>query len=213
MRPGPLYPIIDVVDDRADERDRAMALAVALAGVGIDLLQIRAKTLGAGAFTELAVAMVARLSPVGCRLVVNDRADVALAAGAAGVHVGDEDLPVEAVRRILGPDAIVGFSTHSLAEVHAAARLPVDYIGFGPVADSPTKAGVREPRGMEALAEVCRTSAHPVVAIGGITLETGPACLRAGAASVAVISDLAAAADPASRARAWLAAAAEVFGD
>lgn len=184
----PLYPIVNVRDD--SDVARARALAVALAAAGAPLVQLRAKTLGAGAFAALALDLVAAFSPSGTRLVVNDRADVALAAGAAGVHVGDEDLEAEMVRRLLGPDAWIGFSTHSLEEVAAAQAMPVDYLGFGPVFESPTKAGVREARGLEALAKACRASAFPVVAIGGVTLANASLCWKAGAASVAVIRDL-----------------------
>ncbi len=192
--PGPLYPIVDVHDD-GDDSGRALALARALIAAGIEVLQIRAKRLSSGAFADLVREAV--MAGPDCRIIVNDRADVALAAGAAGVHLGDQDLPVQSARRLLGPGHIVGLSTHSIEEIEAAQGLPVDYLGFGPVFESPTKPGLRRPRGTELLAEACRRSRIPVVAIGGMGLERAAGVLRAGAASVAVISELERAADPA----------------
>lgn len=191
----PLYPIIDIRGPAAESGTQgspegALPLALRLARAGVSLLQLRAKMLASGALVETAELALQMLAPLGCRLIVNDRADVAKATGAAGVHLGQEDLPVEAARRILGPEALIGLSTHSLAEVRAAVGLPVDYLGFGPVFDSPTKAGVRAPRGLKHLAQACREAHAPVVAIGGVTIETAAACLQAGAASVAVISEL-----------------------
>lgn len=199
-----LYPIVDVREESPEASERALRLAIELAAAGATLLQLRAKSLAAGAMTALATRMVAAVAPHGTRVIVNDRADVALAAGAAGVHVGDEDLPVAAARDVLGPGAVVGYSTHSIDDVLAAARVPADYIGFGPVFDSPTKAGVRESRGVDLLAAACRASTLPVVAIGGITLATAPDCWRAGAASVAVISEIERSADAGALARAYL---------
>jgi thiamine-phosphate pyrophosphorylase len=201
--PPPLYPIVNVRSDDAAEIERARRLASALAEGGVTLLQVRAKTLGTGAYTELAADIVERLVDLGCKLIVNDRADVAMAAGAAGVHVGDEDLPVDEARALLGPEAIIGYSTHSLDDV-AKASARASYLGFGPVFESPTKAGVREPRGLGLLRDACRASKLPVVAIGGITLARAPAVQAAGAASCAVISEIEAASDVGSLVRAWL---------
>lgn len=193
MKLPPLYPIVNVAGPSATDAERAFALAVELAEAGCLLLQLRAKELGAGALAELAARTVEALAGSGALLIVNDRADVAAVSGAAGVHLGDEDLPVEAARRVLegtGCATIVGWSTHSVAEAAAASHLGADYLGFGPVFDSPTKAGVREARGLAMLAEACRATDLPVVAIGGVTLENAAACWKAGAASVAVISEI-----------------------
>jgi len=207
LRLPPIYPIIDVREGSRDAVERALVLALELAAAGAMLLQLRAKSLAVGALTSLASRMVAELSPQGACLIVNDRADVALAAGAAGVHLGDEDLPVAAARDVLGAGAIIGYSTHSIEDVEAAGSLPADYLGFGPVFASPTKAGVREPRGLALLEAACRASRIPVVAIGGVTLATAPACWRAGAASLAVISEVERATSPGSLVRAYLEAA------
>ncbi|HEY2774384.1 MAG TPA: thiamine phosphate synthase [Candidatus Binatia bacterium] len=207
MRLPALYPIVDVRGDGADSCDAALALAEEIASAGVSLLQLRTKHLGAGAMTALAERIVER---TGARVIVNDRADVAAASGAAGVHLGDEDLPVAAARSVLeagGRSGIVGYSTHSVAEVIAAGSLAADYLGFGPVFESPTKAGVRDARGIELLAQACRAVRLPVVAIGGVTLENAPACWNAGAASVAVISEIERSTDRAALVAAYRAAA------
>ncbi len=191
----PLYPIVNVAGDRASAVDSALALAIELAAAEAGILQLRAKHLAAGAFARLAERLVKALEGSATLLVINDRADVASAVGADGVHVGDDDLAVSAVRRVVGRSSVVGYSTHSAAEAASASSLAADYLGFGPVFESPTKAGVREARGLDQLAEACRVSSLPVVAIGGITLATAPDCWRAGAASVAVIREIENAAD------------------
>jgi len=138
---------------------------------------------------------------------VNDRADLALMSGATGVHVGQDDLAPAAARRLLGPDRYVGYSTHTTAQVDAASIEPVTYIAIGPVFGTRTKATGYEPIGLALVSEAARASrGHPVVAIGGITLETAPAVIAAGASSVAVIADLLATGDPAARVRAFLGA-------
>jgi thiamine-phosphate pyrophosphorylase len=205
--PPPLYPIVDVHSASSEEISRAFALAVTLAEAGARVLQLRAKTLSAGPMTTLSARIREAIATSGSTLLVNDRADVAAASGAAGVHLGDEDVPPAVARACLGDDAIVGFSTHSLDDVARASGLPVDYIGFGPVFESPTKAGVRSPRGVAALANAAAASRLPVIAIGGVTLDTAPVLWRAGAASVAVISELERAADPAELVRSYLRAA------
>lgn len=218
MKLPPLYPIVNVEAADAASCERALALAAELADAGARLLQLRAKSLGAGALADLASRMVTALSGSGALLIVNDRLDVAMAAGAGGVHLGDEDLPVEAARRVLASAAgaaspfLVGYSTHSVEEASRATRAPADYLGFGPVFDSPTKAGVREARGVEMLARVCRASSLPVVAIGGVTLATAAQCWRAGAASVAVISEIERSSDRRSLVAAYLQAAREQEG-
>ena len=128
-------------------------------------------------------------------------------SGAAGVHVGQDDLTPGAVRQLLGPGAIVGYSTHTTTQIEAASIKPVTYIAIGPVFGTRTKATGYEPSGLERVSAAARMSRGlPVVAIGGITLETVSAAIEAGASSVAVISDLLATDDPAGRVRAFLAA-------
>jgi thiamine-phosphate pyrophosphorylase len=128
-------------------------------------------------------------------------------SGAGGVHVGQEDVPPAAARRLLGPDAIVGFSTHTPAQIEAAAREPISYIAIGPVFGTRTKATGYEAVGLDRVKEAVRRSAgRPVVAIGGITLATAPDVIAAGAQGVAVIADLLSDGDPAGRVRRVLSA-------
>ena len=153
--------------------------------------------------------IVKRAHSAGATVIVNDRADVALLAGADGVHVGQEDLEPAAARRILGGEAGVGISTHSVDQVRAASRQPVDYIAVGPIFGTSTKDTGYGDVGTALVTEaaaILRESADakPIVAIGGITLERAPGVLLAGANSVAVISDLLATGDPEARVREYL---------
>jgi thiamine-phosphate pyrophosphorylase len=182
-------------------------LARACLDGGATFLQLRAKEAPGGWLLDTAAAIVALGAPLGAQLIVNDRAEVARLAGAAGVHVGQEDLPPEAARRIVGPQRIVGFSTHTTAQLDAAVREPVDYIAIGPVFGTASKATGYDAIGL-AMVEQAAARAHArglqVVAIGGITVERAADVIRAGADSVAVISDLLTAADPRARVRAYL---------
>jgi thiamine-phosphate pyrophosphorylase len=176
---------------------------------GVRLIQLRAKTLTLGPALELAEALVARARRAGALCLINDRADVARLADADGVHVGQEDLSPAEVRRQVGPGAIVGLSTHLEAQVRAAQGQPVSYVAIGPVFTTVTKAHPDPVVGLAGVSAAVEAAAAldpmlPVVAIGGLTCASAPALLRAGAASLAVAADLLAA-DPAARARAWLA--------
>jgi len=141
------------------------------------------------------------------QLIVNDRADIARLAGAAGVHVGQDDLPPDAARRIVGRERIVGLSTHTTAQVDAAVREPVNYIAIGPVFGTASKATGYDAVGL-AMVQQAAARAHArglqVVAIGGITLDRAEEVVRAGADAVAVISDLLRTGDPRARVREYL---------
>jgi thiamine-phosphate pyrophosphorylase len=137
-------------------------------------------------------------------VIVNDRADVAALSDASGVHVGQDDLSPTDVRRIAGSSAIVGVSTHSIGQVSLARTMPVDYIAVGPVFGTATKETGCQAVGLP-LVRSAAQGAHPIVAIGGITLDNAQSVLDAGATSVAVISDLLAHGDPEARVRAWIA--------
>lgn len=145
-----------------------------------------------------------RARPYAAAVVVNDRADLARMAGAAGVHVGQDDLPVEDVRAVLGGEAIVGISTHDQAQIDAALGSTASYIAVGPIFGTATKDTGYGARGLDLVRYAARGD-KPVVAIGGITLERAPSVFDAGAASVAVISDLLVGGDPEARARRFLA--------
>lgn len=174
------------------------------ADAGVRIIQVRDKLASSRALYETVVAALEITRPRGVRLIVNDRVDVALAAGADGVHVGQDDLPAESAREILGPLAIIGISTHSLAQAGSAAKQPVDYVAFGPVFATATKANPDPVVGLEGLSTVRAVIELPLVAIGGITLENAPAVFAAGADSVAVVSDLRAGASVNERVRAYL---------
>ncbi|HUF25105.1 MAG TPA: thiamine phosphate synthase [Vicinamibacterales bacterium] len=203
----PLYVILDTT--LALERGHdPVDLARRFFDGGARLLQLRAKDAPSGQLLAWADAVCAAAASRGARVIVNDRADIARMAGAHGVHVGQEDLPPAAVREAAaGVPLAVGLSTHTAAQVAAAAREPVDYIAIGPVFGTGTKETGYEPVGLGMVEAAVRGSAgRPVVAIGGITLETAPSVIAAGATSVAVISDLLATGDPAARVRAYLTA-------
>ncbi len=146
----------------------------------------------------------------GVTLIVNDRCDLALSCGATGVHLGQEDLPPAAARAILGPEKIIGFSTHTTAHVRKTIGLPIQYIGFGPIYPTRTKEDAPPTVGLRRLAQACQISRVPVVAIGGIGIEQVGEVLRAGAASVAVISALMKAKDLARQMQLFLEAAREI---
>lgn len=172
---------------------------------GARVLQLRVKDARGAAFLHLAEALVAVASRYAARVIVNDRADIARLSGAAGVHVGQDDLPVEAARAIVGPSAIVGVSTHDAAQIDEAASGSASYIAVGPIYATSTKDTGYHARGLE-LVRYAAARGMPVVAIGGITLARAPEVIGAGASAVAVIGDLFATGDPEARTRAFLAA-------
>jgi thiamine-phosphate pyrophosphorylase len=184
--------------------DPVAQAAAALEG-GAGLLQLRVKEGSDAALLEAATRLVA-LARGRALVIVNDRADLAVLSGADGVHVGDEDLPVEAARRVVGPDLLVGRSTRTLADGLMALAAGADHVGFGPVFASSSKQIAEPPRGLAMLAEVARALPAPVVAIGGIGLTTIGPVAAAGAAAAAVIGALFDATDPRERAAALVAA-------
>lgn len=180
-------------------------LARAFLDGGATLLQIRAKNLGSGPLLTLCEDVVQAASPYHASLIVNDRADIAAIAQAAGVHVGQEDLAPVDVRRLVGPEAIVGFSTHTVAQIEDARHEPISYLAIGPVFGSRTKDTGYSAVGLDLVSTAARLAAPlPVVAIGGITLETAASVIETGAASVAVIGDLVATDNPRGRVAAYL---------
>jgi thiamine-phosphate pyrophosphorylase len=209
--PSSLYVICD-----ADVCERAgwklADYAAACLDGGARFLQVRAKHAAARWLLDTTIAVVRRAGPAGALVMVNDRADLALLAGAGGVHVGQEDLAPASVRLIAGPEAVVGLSTHTPEQYEAASREPVSYIAVGPVFGTITKSTGYEPVG---LAHVRRAAAHasargvPIVAIGGISLERARPVIEAGARSVAVITDILATGDPAKRVEQFLLALGE----
>jgi thiamine-phosphate pyrophosphorylase len=163
--------------------------AEAALGGGARVIQVRMKTSPARRILESARRIVA-LARGRALVIVNDRADLAVLSGADGVHVGDEDLPPEEARKLVGEACLVGRSTRTLEEARAALAAGADHVGFGPVFATRTKSIAAAPRGIATLAEVARALPAPVVAIGGITLEEVGAVAGAGAAAAAVVEDL-----------------------
>jgi thiamine-phosphate pyrophosphorylase len=198
-----------IVDAEAAARAgwRVLDLARAFLDGGARFLQLRGKAMSGAEFLDTAAALVTLAHGHGARVIVNDRADIAWLAGADGVHVGQEDLLPAAVRSVVGQEAIVGLSTHTVEQLDRALKEPVSYVAIGPVFGTATKVTGYERVGLERVREAARrTSARglPLVAIGGITLENAPSVLAAGAASVAVIGDLLQSDDPANRVKAFL---------
>jgi thiamine-phosphate pyrophosphorylase len=184
------HPIVDV-ETAARHGWAPLDLARAFLDGGARLLQVRAKTLPSGPFLDLADAVVRAAAAYSAIVIINDRADVARLSGAGGVHVGQDDLPPADARALLGDSAIVGCSTHSVPQIGIALAEPVTYIAVGPVFGTRTKTTGYDAVGLDLVAQAVRAAhGRPVVAIGGITLETAPAVLAAGATSVAIISDL-----------------------
>ena len=209
--PSRFYPILDTDACLAAGLEPLAVLDVWLEA-GVRLVQLRAKALAGGAFLALAEAMAPRCRAAGAMFVINDRADIAVMAGVAAVHIGQEDLAPRAVRDIVGPEGVIGLSTHTPAQYAAACREPVDYLAIGPVFSTSTKTSGNAIVGLDGLASAAR-AAHdvgkPIVAIGGITLASAAAVLAAGADAVAVISDLLV--EPLdARVREYLAAAADI---
>ena len=181
--------------------------AAACADAGARFLQIRAKNAGSAALLQMTEAVLRRTSGTGTLVVVNDRADVARMAGAAGVHLGQDDLAPRAARQLVGVDACVGLSTHTREQIAAAMNEPIDYIAIGPVFGTATKATGYDAVGLARVREAAAVASArgiPVVAIGGVTADNVPDVLASGAHAVAVISDLLATGDPAARVRAYL---------
>ncbi len=166
-----------------------LCLVEAAVGAKIPLFQIREKALHARVLFELVVRAVEIVRGSETRLLVNDRSDIARAGGADGVHLTGQSLPAEVVRRIYGPDFLIGVSTHSLEEARAARTSGADFVVFGPVFDTESKRAFGAPQGLEKLREICsELPEFPVIAIGGITVDNAKACLDAGASGVAGIS-------------------------
>jgi thiamine-phosphate pyrophosphorylase len=200
-----LHAIVDVlVCSRAGWP--AVDLARAFFDGGARIVQLRAKDLASGPFLDLAQDLRALATGYSASIIVNDRIDVARLSRAQGVHVGQEDLPPATAREQLGPDAIVGFSTHTMAQFEEALREPVTYLAVGPVFGTSTKETGYGAVGLELVSAASRMAGSiPVVAIGGVTLDNARSAIEAGASAVAIISDLIVG-DPVARVKALLGA-------
>jgi thiamine-phosphate pyrophosphorylase len=205
-----LYVICDADVCRRAGWTLADFAAACLEG-GATLLQVRAKTMSSGEMVEATQAIVERAGSANALVIVNDRADVARAAGAGGVHVGQEDLTPRQARIVVGEERVVGFSTHTMEQLERAFEEPISYAAVGPIFGTGTKATGYNAVGLDHLQRAAGRAAGlqkpvPIVAIGGITLERAPRVIAAGAASAAVISDLLTTGNPEARVRQFLVA-------
>jgi len=182
-----VYALTDV---RLSGRSHAEQVALLSQG-GATFVQLREKQLAPLEFYQQAKEAVEIAKQRGVRLIVNDRVDLAEAVGADGVHLGQDDLPPAAARRLLGPDAVIGYSTHNVEQALAASKLPISYLAIGPIFQTTSKTDTSPVLGLDGLRAVRRAiGALPLVAIGGITHANARSVIEAGADSVAVISAL-----------------------
>jgi thiamine-phosphate pyrophosphorylase len=178
------YPITDRSLSGLSHADQVAALA----SRGCTIVQLREKNLSPAEFYREAEQAIAVARQHGLKIIINDRVDIALALKADGVHLGQDDLPVEAARRLVGNDVVIGLSTHNLAQAQHAARLPIDYLAIGPIFPTSTKESANPAVGLAGLTEVRHAvSGIPLVAIGGINATNREQVIAAGADAVAVI--------------------------
>jgi len=207
-----LYAIIDaslLTGSEAHCNASGLALAQMLANSGVEVIQYRDKQSNSRRNYEVSLQFVRTLANSRAKFIVNDRPDIALLSGAAGVHVGQTDLSVEDARALCGADRIVGVSTHNLEQLAAADQTSADYIAFGPLFATSTKQNPDPVVGLAGLRDARRLTRKPVVAIGGITIERAAEVYAAGADSICVARDLLCAPDPSARAEEYLRIGAE----
>lgn len=196
------FPVYLITDRHqlAEGQNLLSACEAALRG-GVTALQLREKDLSAAELLPLAHALRELTHQYKACLLINDRIDVALACEADGVHLGGHSLPTDTARALLGPDKLIGVSTHNLTEIDKAASLGADFVTFGPVYATPSKAAFGAPQGLEELRTACVTSSLPVYALGGIKTTNRAEVLSAGAKGIALISGILAQVDPLDAAR------------
>ena len=194
------YPITDVRLSGLSHAEQVERLAAG----GATMIQLRDKTASPREFYTAALEAMNVARSLNVRIIINDRVDIAIAVNADGVHLGQEDVPPDRARRLLGESRIVGFSTHGLKQAVEADGLPIDYVAIGPVFQTSTKEDPNAVVGLEAIAATSRQTSKPLVAIGGITLSRSASVIEAGADSVAVISDLFSTGDISGRAREFI---------
>jgi thiamine-phosphate pyrophosphorylase len=182
-----IYPITDTIISSLSHAEQVEHL---LAG-GATLIQLREKKDSAQSFFDDAANALSLARNAGATIVINDRVDIASALGAHGVHLGQTDMPVKAARQLLGPEAIIGYSTHNLDQVKAALELPIDYLAFGPIFATRTKQNPDPVAGLDQLREAKSIAGQtPLVAIGGIDEATLVEVFSSGADSAAMISEI-----------------------
>lgn len=191
-----------LVTDRgiASERSLEDVVLAAVRG-GVTAVQLREKECSTREYIELGRRLKMLLAPFGVQLIVNDRVDVAMAVGAAGVHIGQSDMSYADARALLGPDAVIGLSVENMEHAAEAELLDVDYLGVSPVFATPTKTDTAPAWGLDGLRHLRAASRHVLVAIGGIDAANAADVLAAGADGIAVVSAICGAADPERAAR------------
>lgn len=198
-------PVIDfslyLITDRTQTNGHPLGTVVreALAG-GVRAVQMREKDLSDRELFRLAMELRGITHEYGARLIINGRPDIALASEADGVHIGAASLPVAVARAILGPERLIGYSAHAVAEAHRAEADGADFVTFGPVYHTPSKAAYGAPAGLERLAEAASSLTIPVFALGGVKKTSIAELLTSGARGIALISAIIAADDPRSAA-------------
>jgi thiamine-phosphate pyrophosphorylase len=171
---------------------------------GVSFVQLREKRASTRFFVEEAERIKGLLAPYGVPLLINDRVDVALAIGADGIHLGQDDMPYPKARALLGPQAIIGLSLETIEQVQEAEDYDVDYVSLSPIFETPTKPDTRGSWGLEGLARARTISRHPLVAIGGLNAANAESVILAGADCIAVVSAICSAANPQKAAQALI---------
>ena len=179
-----LYAIVDASGPNPVDMAKKI-----LAG-GCRIIQLRGKDVSASEFLQAASGISHECSGCGALFIVNDRADIALASGAGGLHLGQDDMPLSDARKILGKEKVIGISTHNIEEAILARKGGADYIGFGPIFKTETKKDAQSPKGLEALIAIRKNVPLPIVAIGGLKKQNIEEVFKAGADAVAMISEL-----------------------
>ncbi|MFR9166301.1 MAG: thiamine phosphate synthase [Dysgonomonas sp.] len=193
---------IYLVTDRALSLGRPLEFIVeqAVRG-GASIIQLREKECPTREFYNIAIKLKKLLLSYNVPLIINDRIDIALACDADGLHIGQSDMPYPVARRLMGKDKIIGLSVENISQAEEANRLDLDYIGVSPVFGTPTKTDTAQPLGLEGLRQIAAISKHPVVAIGGIHSSNALEIMEAGANTIAVVSEISSAEDPAAAAK------------
>src|SRR5262245_26666623 len=181
-----IYPITDTTISGLSHSEQIERLAAG----GATLIQLREKRASPREFYRMAIDAMTIARRLGVQIIVNDRVDIAVAVNADGVHLGQDDLPPDKARSLMGEGRIIGFSTHSLEQAIAAESLPIDYLALGPVFNTASKEKPDPVVGISAITRIKPQTTRPLVAIGGITLDAVSQVISAGADSVAIISDL-----------------------
>lgn len=163
---------------------------------GVTVVQLREKDCSSREFYELAVSLKKLLRPYHVPLLINDRLDIALAADADGLHLGQSDLPCDVARRLLGADKIMGLSVENLRQAREANEMDLDYIAISPVYATPTKTDTGNPLGLEGVKAIASVSKYPAVGIGGMNRDTATEVIKNGASGIAVVSAIVSATDP-----------------